>query len=47
MIDSYSISKLMMTAHDEFLETEDHEILHPLGKVTSGIGKIVGNDLEL
>ena len=39
MINSYSISELMMTAYDEFLETEDHEILHFLGIVTSGLGK--------
>ena len=44
---SYSISELMMTAYDEFLETEDQEILHSLGIVTSGIGKTVENDLEL
>jgi hypothetical protein len=44
---SYSISELIMTAYDEFLETEDHEILHSLGIVTSGIGKTVENDLEL
>jgi len=47
MIISYSMSELMMTAYDEFLETEDHEILHSLGIVTSGIGKTVENDLEL
>ena len=27
MIDSYSISELMITAYDEFLETKDNEIL--------------------
>ena len=47
MINSDSISGLMITAYDEFLETEDHEVLHSLGIVTSGIGKTVENDLEL